>query len=330
MLTESQFTSNALKFNIQLTTEGNYVMNAVIFDTYDEAQTFIDGLPETPYSQYVKLEKILSDVNYKRLSEGGKPVMMSVKSKDDKIYMVATSFKDISDAGGYLVPLVRATSSTDISSYWTCGTPYQIPRVILDTPELDEVLTEIKYDSFGENLRNSVSSSGTPFTDVTVNYETYRFSIPSYVKEDLLTLTTGEGKQYLLTVSGDQVVVHCDIDLADTKATKTANSDGSYDYTYTLSGENECQLDVITNLVSGTYRASKNLRAAYRMTFDTGIRRTETDGVVTYELRLPQTRYAITCSGGISISGTSRLFTDIHIQAIPNDANRYEASPAKQ
>lgn len=329
VLTESQFTSNALKFNIRLTANGNYVMNAVLFDTREEAQQFIDGLPGTPYAQYVELERILGDQNYKRLSEGGKPIMLSLKNKKQSIYMVATSFKDISYAGGYLVPLVRATASTDISSYWSCGTPYQIPRVMLDTPNLEQVLTEKNYASFGESLRNSVSSSGTPFTNVTVHYETYRFSVPSYVKENRLTLTTRDGQQYLLIVSGDKVVVHCMEDL-ETTASKQANPDGSYDYTYTLTGDEECLLDVIRNSVSGTYRASKTVRAAYRMTFDTGIRRIETDGVVTYELRLPQTRYAITCNGGVSISGTSRLITDVHIQAIPKDESRYQASAARQ
>ncbi len=329
VLTESQFTSNALKFNIRLTANGNYVMNAVLFDTLAEAQQFIDGLPGTPYAQYVKLEQILSDQNYKRLSEGGKPVMLSLKDKKNFVYMVAASFKDISYAGGYIVPLVRATASTDISSYWTCGTPCRIPRVMLNTPDLEQLLTEKTYTSFGESLRNSVSSSGTPFTNVTVRYETYRFSMPSYVKEDRLTLTTRDSKQYVLTVSGNRVIVHSSDDL-ETSAEKQAASDGGYDYIYTMSGEEECLLDVIRNQVSGTYRASKTVRAAYRMTFDTAIRRSEADGVVTYELRLPQTKYAITCNGGISISGTSRLITDVYIQAIPKDTDRYQASAEKQ
>ena len=328
VLTESQFTSNALKFNIRLTANGNYVMNAVLFDTREEAQRFIDGLPGTPYAQYVELERILGDQNYKRLSEGGKPVMLSLKNKKQSIYMAATSFKDISYAGGYIVPLVRATASTDISSYWSCGTPYQIPRVMLDTPNLEQVLTEKNYASFGESLRNSVSTSGTPFTNVTVQYETYRFRVPSYVKENRLTLTAGDGRQYALTVSGDRVIVHSSEDVEST-ADKQVNPAGGYDYIYSLSGEEECLLDVIRNPVSGTYRASKTVRAAYRMTFDAGIRRIETDGVVTYELRLPQTRYAITCNGGISISGTSRLITDVYIQAVPKDESRYQASAAK-
>ncbi len=328
VLTESQFTSNALKFNIRLTANGNYVMNAVLFDTREEAQRFIDGLPRTPYAQYVQLERILGDQNYKRLSEGGKPVMLSLKNKKQSIYMAATSFKDISYAGGYIVPLVRATASTDISSYWSCGTPYQIPRVMLDTPDLEQVLTEKNYASFGESLRNSVSTSGTPFTNVTVQYETYRFRVPSYVKENRLTLTAGDGRQYALTVSGDRVIVHSSEDV-ESAADKQVNPAGGYDYIYSLSGEEECLLDVIRNPVSGTYRASKTVRAAYRMTFDAGIRRIETDGVVTYELRLPQTRYAITCNGGISISGTSRLITDVYIQAVPKDESRYQASAAK-
>lgn len=328
VLTESQFTSNALKFNIRLTANGNYVMNAVLFDTREEAQRFIDGLPGTPYAQYVELERILGDQNYKRLSEGGKPVMLSLKNKKQSIYMAATSFKDISYAGGYIVPLVRATASTDISSYWSCGTPYQIPRVMLDTPNLEQVLTEKNYASFGESLRNSVSTSGTPFTNVTVQYETYRFRVPSYVKEDRLTLTAGDGRQYALTVSGDRVIVHSSEDV-ESAADKQVNPAGGYDYIYSLSGEEECLLDVIHNPVSGTYRASKTVRAAYRMTFDAGIRRIETDGVVTYELRLPQTRYAVTCNGGISISGTSRLITDVYIQAVPKDESRYQASAAK-
>ncbi len=328
VLTESQFTSNALKFNIRLTANGNYVMNAVLFDTREEAQRFIDGLPGTPYAQYVELERILGDQNYKRLSEGGKPVMLSLKNKKQSIYMAATSFKDISYAGGYIVPLVRATASTDISSYWSCGTPYQIPRVMLDTPNLEQVLTEKNYASFGESLRNSVSTSGTPFTNVTVQYETYRFRVPSYVKENRLTLTAGDGRQYALTVSGDRVIVHSSEDV-ESAADKQVNPAGGYDYIYSLSGEEECLLDVIRNPVSGTYRASKTVRAAYRMTFDAGIRRIETDGVVTYELRLPQTRYAVTCNGGISISGTSRLITDVYIQAVPKDESRYQASAAK-
>ena len=330
VLTESQFTSNALKFNIRLTANGNYVMNAVLFDTREEAQRFIDGLPGTPYAyaQYVELERILGDQNYKRLSEGGKPVMLSLKNKKQSIYMAATSFKDISYAGGYIVPLVRATASTDISSYWSCGTPYQIPRVMLDTPNLEQVLTEKNYASFGESLRNSVSTSGTPFTNVTVQYETYRFRVPSYVKENRLTLAAGDGRQYALTVSGDRVIVHSSEDV-DSAADKQVNPAGGYDYIYSLSGEEECLLDVIRNPVSGTYRASKTVRAAYRMTFDAGIRRIETDGVVTYELRLPQTRYAVTCNGGISISGTSRLITDVYIQAVPKDESRYQASAAK-
>jgi len=328
VLTESQFTSNALKFNIRLTANGNYVMNAVLFDTREEAQRFIDGLPGTPYAQYVELERILGDQNYKRLSEGGKPVMLSLKNKKQSIYMAATSFKDISYAGGYLVPLVRATASTDISSYWSCGVPYQIPRVMLDTPDLEQVLTEKNYASFGESMRNSVSTSGTPFTNVTVQYETYRFRVPSYVKENRLTLTAGDGRQYALTVSGDRVIVHSSEDV-ESAADKQVNPAGGYDYIYSLSGEEECLLDVIRNPVSGTYRASKTVRAAYRMTFDAGIRRIEMDGVVTYELRLPQTRYAITCNGGISISGTSRLITDVYIQAVPKDESRYQASAAK-
>ena len=329
VLTEAQFTSNALKFNIQLTANGNYVMNAVLFDTREEAQRFIDGLPGTPYAQYVQLEQILSDQNYKRLSEGGKPIMLSLKNKKQSVYMAATSFKDISYAGGYIVPLVRATASTDISSYWACGIPYPIPKVMLDTPNLEQVLTEKTYASFGESLRNSVSTSGTPFTNVTMQYETYRFRVPSYVKEDRLTLTTGDGRQYVLTVSGDRVVVHSSEDV-ESLAEKQVNPNGGYDYLYTLSGEEECVLDVIRNPVSGTYRASKTVRAAYRMTFDAGIRRIEADGAVIYELRLPQTRYAITCNGGISISGTSRMITDVYIQAIPKDESRYQASAAKQ
>lgn len=328
VLTESQFTSNALKFNIQLTANGNYVMNAVLFDTREEAQRFIDGLPGTPYAQYVQLERILSDQNYHRLSEGGKPVMLSLKNKKQSVYMAATSFKDISYAGGYIVPLVRATASTDISSYWTCGKPYPIPKVMLNTPDLEQILTEKTYPSFGESLRNSVSTSGTPFTNVTVQYETYRFRVPSYVKENRLTLTDVDGRQYVLTVSGDRVIVHSSEDV-ESAADKQVDPAGGYDYIYSLSGEEECLLDVIRNPVSGTYRASKTVRAAYRMTFDTGIRRIETGGVVTYELRLPQTRYAVTCNGGISISGTSRLITDVYIQAVPKDESRYQASAAK-
>ena len=44
---------------------------------------------------------------------------------------------------------------------------------------------------------------------------------------------------------------------------------------------------------------------------------------------IPGIEYAVTCNGGISISGTSRLITDVYIQAVPKDESRYQASAAK-
>lgn len=330
VLTETQFTSNALKLDVQLTKNSNYVINGVLFETKDQAQDFIKSLEGTPYSQYVKVEQILADVNYAHLSGNGKPIMMNLKDKSKHIYTIATSFKDITYAGGYIVPLVRSTSTTKISSYWSWADPayVQIPKVQLNTPNLNREMLEKTYATFGESFRNSVSTKGTPFTNVTVQYDSYRFSVPSYVKENVLTLTTKDGKVVELTVRDDQVIVHTNQDL-ETSAEKRMNLDGSYDYTYTLSGTDESLLDVIRNAVSGTYRSSGTARAYYRMTFDTSIRREEVDGTVYYVLRLPQTRYAITCDGGVAISGTSQLITDVFIQAIPKDESRYKSSKEK-
>lgn len=333
-LTESQFTSGALKLHVRLNKNGNYVMNAVLFDNKNDADHFIRSLSGTPYDQYVEIEKILSDARYQHLSEGGKPVMLSLKEKADGtyVYTVAAAFRDVSYAGGYIVPLVRATASTAISSYWTFGEPFKMPRVRLDTPNLNQHQTQKTYPTFGESLSQPDAEKGVPFTNVSVNYEMYSFSVPSYVQEDRLTLTARDGKQYVLTVRGDQVIVHSTDDV-ETAADKQADPNGGYNYTYSLSGENECILDIISNTVSGSYRryhADRYVRGYYRMTFDTGIRRKVVDGVVTYELRLPQTRSAVNCDGRISISGTSRLITNVFIQAIPVDETRYQASAEKQ
>lgn len=330
VLTETQFTSNALKLDVQLTKNSNYVINGVLFETKDQAQDFIKSLEGTPYSQYVKVEQILADVNYAHLSGNGKPIMMNLKDKSKHIYTIATSFKDITYAGGYIVPLVRSTSTTKISSYWSWANPayVQIPKVQLNTPNLNREMLEKTYATFGESFKNSVSVKGTPFTNVTVQYDAYRFSVPSYVKENVLTLTTKDGNVFTLTVKDDQVIVHTNQDL-ETTADKKMNLDGSYDYTYTLMGTDECLLDVIRNAASGTYRSSATARAYYRMTFDTSIWREEVDGTASYVLRLPQTRYAVTCDGGVAISGTSQLITDVFIQAIPKDEERYKSSKEK-
>ena len=303
-----------------------------MFETKDQAKNFINQLKGTPYSQYVQVEQILADVNYAHLSGNGRPIMMNLKAKQDGdyTYTISSSFKDITYAGGYLVPLVRSTSTTKISSYWSWANPayVQIPKVQLNTPNLNREMLEKTYATFGESFKNSVSVKGTPFTNVTVQYDAYRFSVPSYVKENVLTLTTKDGKVFTLTVKDDQVIVHTNQDL-ETTADKKMNLDGSYDYTYTLMGTDECLLDVIRNAASGTYRSSATARAYYRMTFDTSIRREEVDGTVSYVLRLPQTRYAVTCDGGVAISGTSQLITDVFIQAIPKDEERYKSSKEK-
>lgn len=327
VLTEAQFTSNALKLDVKLKKKSNYVMNGVLFETIAQAKNFINQLKGTPYSQYVQVEQILADVNYAHLSGNGRPIMMNLKAKQDGdyTYTISSSFKDITYAGGYIVPLVRSTSTTKISSYWSWANPayVQIPKVQLNTPNLNREMLEKTYATFGESFKNSVSVKGTPFTNVTVQYDAYRFSVPSYVKENVLTLTTKDGNVFTLTVKDDQVIVHTNQDL-ETTADKKMNLDGSYDYTYTLMGTDECLLDVIRNAASGTYRSSATARAYYRMTFDTSIRREEVDGTVSYVLRLPQTRYAVTCDGGVAISGTSQLITDVFIQAIPKDEGRYE------
>ncbi len=310
VLSEEQFVSNALKLDLTFGETGNYVMNAVCFDSKSDAETFITNLKGTPYERYVSLEKILSDANYRRISSGERPIMLNLKNKSQRIYTAAPSFSDISYAGGYLVPLVRATSSTDISSYWTCGEPCRIPRVRLNTPTLTATSSERTYETFGENLRTQLSESGEPFTNVTVYYETYRFCVPSYVKENVLTLSGANGVFYELTIKDDQVIVET---AEDTK-------------TYRILGEQECSIDAIESMVSGTYRAGATYRAAYRMTLTCGIRRFTEDGKVIYELRLPQTRAAITADGNVTISGTSRLITDIWIQAIPEDESRYVKS----
>ena len=338
VLTEAQFTSNALKLDVTLKRKRDYVINGVLFETAGQAQQFMNMLNNiqdgAPYSQHVALEKILSDINYAHLSNSGKPIMMNLKSKNETqgyTYTIATSFKDITYAGGYLVPLIRSTATTAISSYWSWDTLgyVQIPKVQLDTPNLNREVTEKNYTTFGESFRNSVSSRGTPFENVKVQYDSYRFSVPSYVKENVLTLTTKSGKIYKLTVTENTVTVWTQDDMETTLGTKSGNSYDGYTYTYTLSGTDECLLDVIRNAVSGTYRSSRPSRAFYRMTFDTSIRREEVDGTVYYVLRLPQTRYAITCDGGELISGTEQLISDVFIQAFPEDTDRYKESKEK-
>ena len=338
VLTEAQFTSNALKLDVTLDKKRDYVINGVLFETAGQAQQFMNMLNNiqdgAPYSQHVALEKILSDINYAHLSSSGKPIMMNLKSKNETqgyTYTIATSFKDITYAGGYLVPLIRSTATTAISSYWSWDTLgyVQIPKVQLDTPNLNREVTEKNYTTFGESFRNSVSSRGTPFENVKVQYDSYRFSVPSYVKENVLTLTTKSGKIYKLTVTENTVTVWTQDDMETTLGTKSGNSYDGYTYTYTLSGTDECLLDVIRNAVSGTYRSSRPSRAFYRMTFDTSIRREEVDGTVYYVLRLPQTRYAITCDGGELISGTEQLISDVFIQAFPEDTDRYKESKEK-
>ncbi len=336
VLTEAQFTSNALKLDVKLKKKSNYVMNGVLFETIDQAENFIKQLKGTPYSQYVQVEQILADVNYAHLSGNGKPIMMNLKEKEDGVYTytISSSFKDITYAGGYIVPLVRSTSTTKISSYWSwANSAYvQIPKVQLDTPNLNREVLEKTYETLGESFKNSVSVKGTKFTNVTVQHDSYRFSVPPYVKENVLTLTTKDGNVFTLTVTDNKVIVHTNQDLEtdpEKGAEKSMNLDGSYDYTYTLSGTDERTLDVIRNAVSGTYRSSGTARAYYRMTFDTSIRREEVDGTVYYVLCLPQTRYAVTCDGGVAISGTSQLITDVFIQAIPKDKERYKSSKEK-
>lgn len=336
VLTEAQFTSNALKLDVKLKKKSNYVMNGVLFETIDQAENFIKQLKGTPYSQYVQVEQILADVNYAHLSGNGRPIMMNLKAKQDGdyTYTISSSFKDITYAGGYIVPLVRSTSTTKISSYWSwANSAYvQIPKVQLDTPNLNREVLEKTYETLGESFKNSVSVKGTPFTNVTVQHDSYRFSVPSYVEKNVLTLTTKDGNVFTLTVTDNKVIVHTNQDLeTDPKkgAEKSMNLDGSYDYTYTLSGTDERTLDVIRNAASGTYRSSGTARAYYRMTFETSIRREEVEGTVSYVLRLPQTRYAVTCDGGVAISGTSQLITDVFIQAIPKDEERYKSSKEK-
>lgn len=336
VLTEAQFTSNALKLDVQLTKNSNYVMNGVLFETQKQADDFVAMLKGTPYSQYVQVEQILADANYAHLSGSGKPIMMNLKEKENGVYTytIASAFKDITYAGGYIVPLIRSTSTTKISSYWSWANPayVQIPKVQLDTPNLNREVLEKTYETLGKSFKNSVSVKGTDFTNVTVQHDSYRFSVPSYVEKNVLTLTTKDGNVFTLTVTDDQVIVHTNQDLEtdpEKGADKRMNLDGSYDYTYTLSGTDERCLDVIRNAVSGTYRSSGTARAYYRMTFDTSIRREEVDGTVYYVLCLPQTRYAVTCDGGVAISGTSQLITDVFIQAIPKDTERYNASKEK-
>lgn len=340
VLTEAQFTSNALKLDVKLKKNRNYVINGVLFETEKQAQDFIKSLEGTPYSQYVKVEQILADVNYAHLSGNGKPIMMNLKAKQDGsyTYTISPSFKDITYAGGYIVPLVRSTSTTNISSYWswygTLLNPYyalQIPKVQLNTPHLNREMAEKTYATFGESFRNSVSNKGTPFSNVTVQYDAYRFSVPSYVQEDILTLTTDQGDTFEISVKGNRVDVYTNRDMESTNGVKNESSKAGFDYfyTYTLSGTGECSLDVISNAVKGTYQSSGTTRAYYRMEFDTGIRREEVDGNVSYVLRLPQTRYAINCNGRIAINGTGQMIRDVFIQAIPKDGDRYKASKEK-
>lgn len=321
-LTQTQFTSNSLKLIVQMNKNHNYVMNGVLFKTKDEADGFIDQINGTSYEHNAAVERTLIDDNYVKLSNSGKPIAMNLVDSENHQYAISPAFKDITYAGGYLVPLVRATSTTKISSYWVLDDlqSYQIPMVQLDTPNLTQEIVEKEYPELGENLRNPTATNGTPFTNAKVQYEAYRFSVPSYVEENVVTLTAGE-EIYKLSIKKKSEQGDAQI---------TISSDQMEDEIFTLADNEEHTIESIRNDISGSYRLSRTLRAFYRMSLYAGIRKEVVDGEEIYILRLPQTESAIACDGGIFINGSTQLISDVHIQAIPYENMGYLPSAGKE
>jgi hypothetical protein len=111
-------------------------------------------------------------------------------SKGSGKYVIASNYfesdKDwtISYAGYYMIPLIRATNNTGVSSVYACGSSVlSIPKVQLDSPSVKKSKSATNVDGGAYQLAYYAVDPDTNI-NVKVNYDTYTWtrsdSIPDY------------------------------------------------------------------------------------------------------------------------------------------------------
>lgn len=138
-ITEAQFTNEGIKVTVPNGESGiKYVMTAAVYETNDVDDE--SGLP-------------LGEAVYKVTSGNGQEVLAMTNAGNDASYTITGIPRDY--AGKYLFICFRKTSDSAISSRWSAYQQFRLPRVQLESPQLNEgtineILKEKQTASTGE------------------------------------------------------------------------------------------------------------------------------------------------------------------------------------